>query len=151
MKKGVALIAMLLGGMLYITGRSESLRMFAWLGSIGARDEIQDLRSFAAPYIIFLPRWVFYSLPQALWYLSGLLSFDCIWGLGTHARRACRVWSLAFSVIAFGSEIGQYFRWAPGRFDPLDLTLLVASLIAVMATGVLEHRNGQTQRRGSII
>jgi len=54
--------------------------MFTWLDALGIRSQVLTLREYAKPYSIALPRWVIFSLPQALWLFSGIVAFSCIWG-----------------------------------------------------------------------
>jgi hypothetical protein len=127
-----------MGGMLYVSSRSESLMMFHWFNAAGCRDEVQAFRSSVGDYLPALPPWVYFSLPQALWYCSGLLLFEYVWGTGAATRHQHRAWTVTFSIIALGGELGQYFRWVPGRFDMLDLILLIVAWSVVGISGSLE-------------
>jgi len=135
-----AIIAMFIGGLLYISSRSESLTMFRWFAIVGLGDEVTAFRILSRPYLSLLPLWIQFSLPQALWYFSGFLSFECIWGATPGERWHRRAWLTIFSGLALGMELGQYLRWIPGRFDIVDLTLLVVAWSAAAAISSIDHR-----------
>ena len=140
MKKTVAaIVVMLMGGGLYVSARSTSLTMFRWFDRAGLRDEVEILRAVAAPHLGALPRWMFFSLPQALWFFSGLLAFQCVWVHGGRNERQRWAWILTFSCAGFGMEVGQLFGILPGRFDPLDLVLLIVAWGLAMAIGSVER------------
>ena len=151
MKRMIAAItAMFLGGMLYVLLRSESLAMFNWFDAIGIKEEVQILRSMARPHLSSLPLWVCFSLPQALWYLSGLLAFECIWGTSSSPRRQRQAWMLIFSILSFSLEAGQFFQVVPGHFDPLDLALLFVAWGIVAAMASLEQRRAMNYQFGGV-
>jgi hypothetical protein len=127
----IAIIAIFLGGMIYVCWRSNSLLMFTWFDALGMRSEVLTLRQYAKPYSDTLPRWVIFSLPQALWLLGGMVAFSWIWG--KHDVLNKRLWSIAFCSVALGFEFGQLIGLVPGHFDVLD----VASLILAIAFALL--------------
>ena len=124
---------MLMGGLLYIVSRSESLLMFRWFDMLGIQDEVRALRFWTHPYLNSLPHWVYFSLPQALWYFSGLLAFELIWGTDASIFQQRRAWICVFSVLALTLEFGQFFDIVPGRFDLLDLALLLVAWVVAAA------------------
>jgi|GEM_PF-3423100 len=129
MKRAVSpLAAMFIGGLIYVLWRSDNLLVSHWFAMLGAGRLVATLRAAAAPYAHSFPPWVYYSLPQALWLYSGLRAFHLIWG-GSHPR-ALNLWSSTFAAFAFGSELGQRLGLVPGRFDWLDLGLLIAAFLA---------------------
>jgi hypothetical protein len=143
-KTASALVAMSIGGMLYILSRSTTLVMFRWFRFIGIINGIQALRSSAHPYLDLLPNWVYFSLPEGLWYLSGLLAFEAIWGSEARLRRQRRAWLILFSLLAVGSELGQLPGWVPGRFDFMDLAALLAAWVVFASIGLIEsYRRAQ--------
>jgi hypothetical protein len=119
-----AIVAMFIGGMIYILWRPQSLLMFSWFEFLGLAPFIHLFRAQAAPCAGLLPNWVCYSLPEALWLFSGLISLDLLWA-GQRGFSPL-LWLVALSAIAIGSEVGQWVGLLPGSFDPLDLAILVA-------------------------
>ena len=122
MKKfGIALIALLLGGLIYIFWRSETLMMFAWLEYLGLEKFIRSMRDITLE--LSLPNWVLFSLPNALWLFSGLLLFDFIWG--SEASVSKLFWFSIFWMIAICTEMSQALRLIPGTFDWQDMTFII--------------------------
>jgi len=123
----VAILTMFVGGMTYVLWRPESLTMFSWFCQLGTGQFVDSLRAVAAPYANTFPVWFYYSLPEALWLYSGLASFDVIWA--GHVGPAAWVWSGILAALALASEIGQSLGLVPGRFDYMDIALLLVACI----------------------
>lgn len=133
-----ALATMLVGGLLYVLFRRESLVMFGWFDSLGLGETIRSAREFVQPLKPHMPGTLIYSLPNALWYFSGLLAFSAIWDKGVQRT----IWSLTFSAFAFGAELGQYFHIVPGTYQHSDMVLMTAAFITFIA---LEGRNKEAK------
>lgn len=133
MKKRILLssVALLIGGMIYVLWRSESLLMFSWFRALGIGHVVETLRRNASPYANTFPHWVYFSLPQALWQFSGLLFFYSIWRNASTPH--CLLWAGVFVAIAFGFEIGQFLGVVPGYFETWDLILLIAACLLAWA------------------
>lgn len=138
----VAITAMFVGATIYVLWRSNSLMMFSWFDALGMRSQVLTLREYAEPYSSALPRWVFFSLPQALWLFSGIVTFNCIWG--KHDVLNKRLWSMAFCSIAFGFEFGQYIGLVPGHFDIFDMALLILALVTAL---LVDNFDNHCERR----
>ena len=61
----LSLLIFSIGGIIYLTLRSESLIMFRWCEIIYIKEYVDNIR---LPYI--LPNWIVFSLPDGLWVLS---------------------------------------------------------------------------------
>jgi len=125
-----ALLAMLVGGLLYLLYRPTSLLMFRWFEALGLDSAVEQLRAVATQHPR-PPAWAINSLPHALWLLSGLLLFAWIWR--GRAGSAASAWMGVLVAFAAGGEIGQWCGLVPGTFDPIDLALVVAACIAFLA------------------
>jgi len=127
----VALSMLLVGGFIYLTYRVDTLLMFGWFERLGMADIIQALRYWGEQYPLTPPKWVVYSLPNALWLCSGLLILGSIWG--DRPSTEMRLWLSGFLAIAIGGEIGQATGAIPGSFDWHDILLMgLASVCAVL-------------------
>lgn len=115
--------ALFVGGIIYILWRPSSLAMFSWILDIGMDSTVDWMRFQANPLRPFLPNWVIYSLPQALWLYSGLSAISVTWG--TVSSQGSRRWFVGFGLVGFSFEFGQMTHFIPGRFDILDLILLI--------------------------
>lgn len=65
-------------------------------------------------------RFMAFNLPDGLWLYALLQGLRAIWGAQLLSSRGAK-WLIVAIGLAFGSEVGQYFRLVPGTFDPLDL------------------------------
>jgi len=122
-----AVFALFLGGIIYVLWRDESLIMFRWFNDLGFGVKVHNIRLYAKPYANILPQWVIFSLPQALWLLSGILLLKSIWGNDKH--KGMKLWLIILLTMAFGIEYVQYLHWIPGTFDELDIGLLIGGCI----------------------
>jgi len=125
-KTVAAVIAMFVGGIIYMFWRGDSLIMFTWFDVLGIKSQVQTLRMYAEPYSNILPRWFIFSLPQALWLFSGIVGFICIWGKNDVLNK--RFWIITFCIIAFGFEFGQYIGLVSGYFDIIDIIFMIMAV-----------------------
>lgn len=124
MKLLLSALSMILGGLIYIAFRKESLRMFTWFEDLGISLQVHTFRSWLAPTHDHIPYTIIYSLPNALWYLSGMLAFSQLW----KNENEKWFWIFTVSIIAFGAEFGQAFRVIEGAFSISDVAFMVGSL-----------------------
>lgn len=138
----IAMMAMFVGGIIYILWRSNSLIMFTWFDALGVRSQVVMLREHAELYSSIFPCWVFFSLPQALWFFSGMVAFNCVWG--KYDVLSKWLWLIVFCSVAFGFEFGQYIGLVSGYFDIFDMALLILALFAAL---LVDHFGNYCERR----
>ena len=121
------LFTLLLGGLIYIAFRQDTLKMFSWFDSINLSAVISKLRLFTLPLSDYLPNWFLYSLPDGLWLFSYLSVLLVVWDnvISKHNIH----WLLLVSVVAIFSEIGQFFKIVPGTFDIFDLIFYLGGTV----------------------
>ena len=121
------LFTLLLGGLVYISFRQDTLKMFRWFDSINLSAVISELRLLTLPLSDHLPNWFLYSLPDGLWLCSYLSVLLVVWDnvISKHNIH----WLLLVPIIAIVSEIGQLFGIIPGTFDIFDLTFYIGGTI----------------------
>jgi hypothetical protein len=128
----LALVApLLLGGLVYVVFRAESLLMFRWFDAFGLGPAVAWLRVSLGGAGAALPRWFVFSFPDAAWVFSMTALLGVVWRarLGTAEARA---WMSLGLLLGAGAELGQAVGLVPGTFDIVDLTLcLSAWLLAV--------------------
>lgn len=138
-----ALIALILGGLIYLTYRVKTLKMFRWLDNIGAHDVINSIRTNDFLQTIYLPQWVKFSLPDALWIFSYTYFTMTVWKF--EITKSSAFWIFLAPIIGLFSEIGQLIGLIPGTFDFIDLIFLIAGLaipftqLAVMNLKKVNH------------
>ena len=114
------------GGLIYVLCRSETLTMFFWFDYLGLANFIGIMRAGASEISTALPTWVVFSLPNALWLVSGLLVFEIIWGSSYSLDKLA--WVSLFLIIAVGAEVGQALRVLGGTFDWQDIILMIVGV-----------------------
>ena len=114
---------LLSGGLLYISFRQDTLKMFSWFDSVNLSVAISELRLITLPLTDHLPNWFLYSLPDGLWLFSYLSILLAVWNniISKHNIH----WLLLVPTIAIISEIGQLLGIVPGTFDIFDLTFYI--------------------------
>lgn len=107
----------LVGGLIYVTFRSETLVMFDWFHALGIDDLVSSLRDLGASFLP-LPDWLLYSLPDGLWTLSYVLVMSALWDFDFHSH-----WKMfgLIPFIAISSEFLQLLGLIHGSFDWMDL------------------------------
>jgi len=108
----------------YRTGNTVVNRVFATVFGPGSFDTLREAITTAVP----LPKFVIYSLPEALWVFSAtLLSKNLFFGIGRHPVN-CVDLPLTF---AYVWELFQLIGVTNGHFDAWDmLSCTAASLLA---------------------
>jgi hypothetical protein len=121
------LFTLLLGGLVYISFRQDTLKMFRWFDGINLSAVISELRLLTLPLSDHLPNWFLYSLPDGLWICSYLSVLLVVWDnvISKHNIH----WLLLVPMIAIFSEIGQLFKIVPGTFDILDLIFYLGGTV----------------------
>ena len=124
-KATTGLMALIVGGLIYIRYRSESLLRFDWFQGLNISDYIARIRSTAEDS--YIKGWLVYNLPAGLWLFAYLLIIDAIWGKEKNAQYMCYLHILPF--LAIVSELMQCLRFLPGTFDFLDLVSYVCAIL----------------------
>jgi hypothetical protein len=121
------LFVFLLGGLIYVLFRTESIRFFDYLTYVELDKPLSIIRSITLPMNQFIPEWVIYSLPDGLWLFSFSLVINKIWT--KEDKIQFWFWMLLFPSTAFIWEIGQASHFINGTFDWADLTVYSIILI----------------------
>lgn len=120
-------LPVILGGLIYLTYRIDSLLMFAWFEKIGLSDHVDFLRSNEFLQSLTIPNWLKFSLPDALWLFSFIYVLLALWDF--QINRQSTFWILLASTIGLFSELGQLIGIVPGTFDIVDLILIIIATI----------------------
>lgn len=137
-----AVTALTLGGFIYLAFREKTLLMFSWVGLIGLEEALLAIRHFLSAQKFVVEPWVLYSLPNALWMLSGVILLDLIWDEEEY-RKFGLAWILGFSGLAISAELLQGLSLLPGTFDIFDLFVMVVVLVAYISATGIERRFGK--------
>ena len=116
-------IPIIIGALIYIFFRTNSLFVFNWLKTIGLYDFVIYLRTFTIPYRNYLPHWILFSLPDALWTYSITYLMLGIWCF--EKSNIKYLWIFLGPFVGITSEILQIYKVIPGTFDVVDLYLIL--------------------------
>ena len=114
------------GGIIYISFRSLTLRMFDWFDFFGFSEIILDVRELFREFL-FLPNWFYYSLPDGLWTYAFTSSFIIIWGIN---NPVLKYWLIIPFILSLVPEMLQLFNLFPGTFDLNDLIFMSIGFIS---------------------
>jgi hypothetical protein len=123
-------IPLLVGGAIYVVGRSRALRMFTWFEALHLDGFVQSLRDSYGAQFATLPAWILFSLPDGAWVYSFALSMGLLW-IDTNPRAALSLAAIG-PALGIGGELGQLASIVPGTFDVTDLLVSSAAAIAAM-------------------
>ena len=115
----VSTTSLLIGGLLYVCYRTQTLVMFNWFSKLNILETINSFRYYTLPQKNKIPNWVLYSLPDGLWIYSYTSCMLIIWRYKIMNNNL--LWIFGLPTIALLSEIAQYFNILQGVFDPIDV------------------------------
>lgn len=124
----LSILLLIIGGLIYIMYRQDSLLMFNCFDELGIKETIMHIRSVGTEYSIF--DWVKYSLPDGLWLFSYMFLIDTIWNNEKFFLYYFFLWILPF--IAILSEVLQIFGIVPGFFDTIDLLCYIGAILVFL-------------------
>ncbi len=134
---------LLLGGLIYVLFRQDTLKMFSWFDDINVSAAISELRLHTVPLSGHFPNWFLYSLPDGLWLFSYLSVLLVVWDnvISKHNIH----WLLLVPMVAIFSEIGQLFEIVSGTFDIFDLLFYLLGTVLP----ILIFTNSKTPRNST--
>ncbi len=115
---------------MYILFRSEHLMVNSWvlnnqLGSVFGKIRYQTFQILET-----VPKWIIYSLPDALWLMSFGLILQLIWINET--KRIRIIWTVVPCSIAVLWELFQATYLVNGTFDLVDLLFYFLSTLLLI-------------------
>lgn len=119
-------IPLLLGGLIYISFRSLSLRMFNWFEWSKIDFFTSLIRDLIYPLKNYIPPWFYFSLPDGLWIYSFSSALLIYWN---NDFEKVKYWLLIPFVSGILIEILQGFKFFSGTFDFLDLFFSILGLL----------------------
>ncbi|MDC0204547.1 hypothetical protein OAJ65_01995 [Flavobacteriales bacterium] len=117
------LLPLLLGSLIYISFRSDTLLIFKFFSALSIDTPIEYLRENTMGLKQYLPDWFLFSLPDGLWVFSYVSLMLLIWN--NTISKYNIFWIILIPIIAVLSEFGQSIKITPGTFDPLDLIFYI--------------------------
>ena len=121
---------------LYVFFRPNDVRVFSWLTALGLNHAVEALHWVAVPLADRVPYWVRGSGSDFAWAYAFGASLSLVWRRSS-ASLAAWVWFCLGGAVTAGLELAQAFRVIEGRFDPLDLLVMLAGFgFALYAVGI---------------
>ena len=126
------MMALSVGGMIYVFFRPESIIMFRWFPFLGVIHKQVSVFS-----TIHLPDFLVYSIPDGLWLFSYILLIGVIWNFNYHR---CIFLTMLLPVYAISHELLQLYHLVPGYFDILDFVVyIIATLVGISVLVMSNH------------
>ena len=116
---------LIVGGGIYISFRSMSLRLFEWFEIIELKTTISFIRNIIHPFKNELPTWTYYSLPDGLWVYSFSSALIILWG---DQFKFGKYWLIIPLLFGAFIELAQKIKIFPGTFDIIDFTFSIMAL-----------------------
>lgn len=126
------ILPIIIGGLIYVSFRSSSLKMFEWLAYIGTNDLVCWFRNMIMPIKDKVPSWIYFSLPDGLWVYSSTSALLILW----NSRINLWIFIPLFTSIVI--EIAQKTKIVSGTFDILDLSF---SILGVLLSNLIITHN----------
>lgn len=120
----------LLGGLIYLSWRSTTLVIFRWLEFLGFSGAVQAVRAVATPWKEFIPGWVLFSLPDALWSYAFTCGLCFVWA--SHKCWHRFLWIFTPLILSVSIECLQASGFLVGTFDWIDFCLSSAACILAL-------------------
>jgi len=130
----LSVLALLMGGVIYILFRASEPVFFNWIRAVGLEDWLNFARDKSLSSSLHLPAWIVFSLPNGLWAFGyAFLITGIWWGSGSWLKY---FWMASIPLLVLGYEILQYAGIMPGTFCMQDIALGILGMTAGIIAGI---------------
>ena len=129
----LSLFLLVMGGLIYVGYREQSLVMFDWARLLRLNEEVENFRGTVKYYSLY--DWVKYSLPDGLWLLAYMFCTDAIWN--GDKSRVSYIFIFGLPFFALLSEFFQYLWLIIGVFDWIDICSYVLAILLFLIIKIL--------------
>jgi hypothetical protein len=136
----------LFGGVIYISFRSLSLRLFEWLEVIGLKTITLSIRNIFNPLKNDLPYWFYFSLPDGLWVYSFSCALLILW---RNNHEKAKLWLLIPFFSGIIIEIAQGLKIFRGTFDVIDLVFSIIALVSSVV--IINYKFKQNDKKEQLL
>jgi len=124
-------LPLFLGGLIYVLFRSSDLRLFKLFGLLGIDDGVYNARIIFLEFKVWLPEWLYYSLPDGLWVYSFTSVLLIIWNNEIEKVKYLLLIPFFSGVLI---EVFQALKLFEGTFDFLDLVFSIGGFLLSIFT-----------------
>lgn len=121
-------LPVLVGSLIYILFRKESLNVFLWLDKISLLDTVVILRNDLIQFKDKIPTIILYSLPNGIWAYSATYLMLIIWGKYWEQVPSL-FWMLTPLFLSVSAELLQLTNIVNGTFCFYDMVFYIAGFI----------------------
>ena len=136
------LLPVFLGAVIYCLLRDPSLIIFRLINSSTLYNFILFLQQISMPVAELFPRWLLYSLPDALWSYACTSLILIYWREGPLFFKA--FWLSVAITLSLGFEVGQLLNLVPGTFCAYDLLSSTAAVALALSHEVFRKVSVKT-------
>lgn len=130
----LSILALFLGGIIYVLFRASEPVFFGWLRTAGLGNWLYFVRQTTLNWSLYLPDWLIYSLPDGLWAFGYALLISSIWAERSSGIRY--LWLASIPVLVLGFEGLQYPGIVSGTFCVEDLIVGTIGLTSGIVIGL---------------
>lgn len=119
----IAFLCVFMCGMMYISFRPDTLKMFHFFKVFGVLDFLEELQHNPAR----VPSWMLYNLPDGIWLFAYSILIGSFWNFKI---KDCWMFILVMPSICIPHEILQGLGIMHGTYDPSDVLAYMLAIIA---------------------
>lgn len=132
-------LPILIGGLIYIFTRPDSLLMFDWFNQIGIGENIAKLRH-ETDLNKFLSNWIIYNSPAWIWTFSLTVLLGVIWNYRINGESIIVL--LIPLLLGVLSEISQKIGVINGTYDFVDMIFyIIGGLSGIFLINFLNYKH----------
>lgn len=132
-------LPILIGGLIYIFTRPDSLLMFDWFNKIGIGENIAKLR-YETDLNKFLNNWIIYNSPAWIWTFSLTVLLGVIWNYRINGESIIVL--LIPLLLGVLSEISQKIGVINGTYDFVDMIFyIIGGLSGIFLIKFLNYKH----------
>ncbi len=131
----LSVLALLLGGVIYILFRASEPVFFNWIRAMGLDSWLSFARGKSLSSSGNVPAWIVFSLPNGLWAFAYAFLITWIWWRSGSWLKY--FWMTSIILLVPGYEVLQYAGIIPGTFCLQDIALGIIGLTTGITAGIL--------------
>ena len=128
----IAFMCIFMCGMMYVSFRPDTLKMFHFFKVFGLLDFLTELQHNPAR----VPSWMLYNLPDGIWLFAYSILIGCFWNF---KMKDCWMFILVMPSICIPHEFLQGLGIMHGTYDPHDVLAYLLAIVAGLVYVYMVH------------